>query len=874
MQDALAGYDITVELPGHAHSNGWYKQYQYIFMPDPAVMMQYAGKKLRFRMEVNAYCNIESSNNAFYGYLVTDQGDNDKPDYEVASANRVKYSAFYTDGKWDATKWMVYEFEFTVPNAADAIADWIYAPYFKFETEENFGSAFMVRNVTVYDPEGVEGLDPIDRSKNDKFVSYTVGAVEEPQALTQLWKTKQVEAFVGTWTGAAPNWDAPQSIKATSNTRFATAYNGKIYTVDQKTMSIAEVTKEGTLVPTYVLPEPANAADFYGTAIAVDEVGNFLIGMNFTQRPTSSTKWAIYNTAEKACKEFNLDIPEGWNVGRIDCVGRVLGDLTKDAVFTIVPETGDYTSAVRVIGVKGEGTLESVTMTDLGNVPVEGNYTQQNIAQPAYRTMAEAKAANGTMDFYYSSCTGASNYYASYIGGKVTSNFAVDMLYTSIAGTNGFDTFVVNGKRYFVRNWAEKAGERTMNIVVMDENGDELATWVNPDYELDGGYSSIIAEPLENNTVNIYVFNSGNKFGAAAMLNFNPALVGEPIVPEIPVGSIDNPYQINTVKDLTEMAAKIVTGPFYVTLEADLDMKDVAFSAIMPTVAVNFDGKGHVINNLTVTGARAAFFGEFRGTIKNLGLENVSVIPSDEWGTGAPFVGYVASGEALIEGCYATGIAQGFYSGGIIAGVQASAKATIRNCYSIVDVTSANGYAGGIAGPCNNGATLVVENSYSAGIIDGKGCAAGISAGMNNAFESATISLNDVATFSPTITGATAGAIYIGNGKLASTVANDYVCDATLVNNAAVDGAVAEDTIVKTVLGWEGFNAKEVNEIGLPILAWQNGVPYDTSAVTEIEASENVPAVYYNLQGVRVANPDNGIYIVRRGDKVSKELVK
>lgn len=36
----------------------------------------------------------------------------------------------------------------------------------------------------------------------------------------------------------------------------------------------------------------------------------------------------------------------------------------------------------------------------------------------------------------------------------------------------------------------------------------------------------------------------------------------------------------------------------------------------------------------------------------------------------------------------------------------------------------------------------------------------------------------------------------------------------------------------------------------------------------------NAPAVYYNLQGVQVANPTNGLYIVKQGNKVSKVLVK
>ena len=37
---------------------------------------------------------------------------------------------------------------------------------------------------------------------------------------------------------------------------------------------------------------------------------------------------------------------------------------------------------------------------------------------------------------------------------------------------------------------------------------------------------------------------------------------------------------------------------------------------------------------------------------------------------------------------------------------------------------------------------------------------------------------------------------------------------------------------------------------------------------------ENAPVEYYNLQGVRVLNPENGLYIVKQGKKVSKQIVK
>lgn len=48
----------------------------------------------------------------------------------------------------------------------------------------------------------------------------------------------------------------------------------------------------------------------------------------------------------------------------------------------------------------------------------------------------------------------------------------------------------------------------------------------------------------------------------------------------------------------------------------------------------------------------------------------------------------------------------------------------------------------------------------------------------------------------------------------------------------------------------------------------------DDSAVIEIASDENAPVEYYNLQGVRVVNPERGIYIVKQGNKVSKRVIK
>lgn len=49
--------------------------------------------------------------------------------------------------------------------------------------------------------------------------------------------------------------------------------------------------------------------------------------------------------------------------------------------------------------------------------------------------------------------------------------------------------------------------------------------------------------------------------------------------------------------------------------------------------------------------------------------------------------------------------------------------------------------------------------------------------------------------------------------------------------------------------------------------------PDDESGIASV-ASDNVEAKYFNLQGVQVSNPENGLFIVVKGGKTSKVLVK
>lgn len=60
--------------------------------------------------------------------------------------------------------------------------------------------------------------------------------------------------------------------------------------------------------------------------------------------------------------------------------------------------------------------------------------------------------------------------------------------------------------------------------------------------------------------------------------------------------------------------------------------------------------------------------------------------------------------------------------------------------------------------------------------------------------------------------------------------------------------------------------AKAPTEFNLPMLFKQDGAGVETIVVE----NENAPVEYFNLQGVRVAEPANGIFIRRQGNKVTK----
>ena len=238
-----------------------------------------------------------------------------------------------------------------------------------------------------------------------------------------------------------------------------------------------------------------------------------------------------------------------------------------------------------------------------------------------------------------------------------------------------------------------------------------------------------------------------------AKLNANVAegyttwVVGDETYPEFRVtlnanglsgkGTEDNPYRIYTAEDLVKMQTIIAEdseySDDYYALYQDIDMNEVTYTPIQ-NFKGTFDGKLHKILNLTIndtTGQPAGLFGSVvDGTILNVGVESGSITGTNRVGalvgrsdnmtmrncyskasvTGSNDIGGLVGmfNNSTMENCFARATVSGNESVGGLAGsanrsVNLALGATIKNCYSVSNVSAAR-FAGTLIGFDESGA--------------------------------------------------------------------------------------------------------------------------------------------------------------------------
>lgn len=226
-------------------------------------------------------------------------------------------------------------------------------------------------------------------------------------------------------------------------------------------------------------------------------------------------------------------------------------------------------------------------------------------------------------------------------------------------------------------------------------------------------------------------------------------------------GSLDNPYRIETIEDLANVASTSETLSYNYVLMNDLDLSSSYGENLKSWVPLgtqsgsikafngSFNGNGHTISNLYINSKseQTGLFAQLGvdGVISNLNLENVNV-NSTMQRTGA-LVGYskglisninVVNGKVngtrkvggIVGDIYEYGYLYKSYSsltvsgnaddvGGIVGALDAPSGITspleVKNCYS-KSIVSGTKYVGGVVGYARG---MVVDSCYSMSQVNG-----------------------------------------------------------------------------------------------------------------------------------------------------------
>lgn len=187
-------------------------------------------------------------------------------------------------------------------------------------------------------------------------------------------------------------------------------------------------------------------------------------------------------------------------------------------------------------------------------------------------------------------------------------------------------------------------------------------------------------------------------------------------------GTADDPYQIATAADLIALGETPADYDKHFVLAADIDLdpklpgrKVFDKAVIAPRVGEdiinplgtdftgNFDGNGHTIKNLTISGSPGGYLGLFGqvwngGRIRNVCLENARITGAN----GSSCLGSLVGGnyEGIIDSCYTIGSVSGGEGSGAIGGLVGHNQGTITYCYALGSVSAGKNskFTGGLVG--------------------------------------------------------------------------------------------------------------------------------------------------------------------------------
>ncbi len=729
------------------------------------------------------------------------------------------------------------------------------------------------------------------------------------------WETKTVWGFVQTEDalcdfvpGLDGGWSGLNSATAERSftcSRFAVGINGKIITTDHVKDAFISIDKDGISETPFLSlkGQTTLGSKWNGTAVSTDDAGNFIFNYNFTNATGSIQEWGVLTNGTVTNVTLSTPISELGTFGRVDCLGHVTGDVTS-AEGGIGYVSTQNSGVVIMLHFTGDGTKVTkltATPSTYNIVPLEKmGDSQLTYAVAKYPTVAEILAQGHPENCFYAPIgrrpwqapEGTINVSEGPVANFNGTDYAPLMgIGNRMVGSIG--TIFHDGETYIIRNYLTPefveefpeygSGHGVMNYGIFDLSGNCVGSWMGSWVGNGFGMSSINVEKVDEYNYNIYtIYSTGSEdketsTAAGFYCAMTTVTIPQPALKG--AGTEADPYIVATADDLCNAWTMIKQGKLvYFKQTADIDMAGVEeYTALNGfngkyAGAFVYDGDNHIITNFAPKDEAAndennayyctSLFGVLNGTVKNLGVMNANIVTAQGAGI---LAGYAAHGsaedlapKAVIENVFVTGsvTATGSYLGGMV-GTNVK-PIEFNGTFAQVDVKSISSGTPYIAGFIGRGADVTITNSYVSGTVAAvtsaeedaeanNGAIMNLIASKNKGVEAATLTMNSV------------GALNTGTDSYDSY-------------GLQQSGAVLTD--VPSIEALEPFNNNvKLNE--LPAFAWlteEQIIAGIESVVVDNDA--NAPAEYYNLQGMRVDNPTNGLYIKRQGKSVTKVVIR
>ncbi len=276
------------------------------------------------------------------------------------------------------------------------------------------------------------------------------------------------------------DWAVKTGLPGYLDARWGVGYKGKIYTNDKSVKKIISIDSEGTTE----LAVTSTAS----TAITVDEVGNIIVNDGFPNAPSCKT-FKILPAGATEMQDLSITLPEGVTAGRMDFVGRAVGNVMSadGGAFYITPKNS--TKVAKIFVAEGAQNTAKSKAFDSKNA-----CTNEGVVQPI---------GTADSDDFISRPARSQQGFSRLVDGS-------DEMFTRVGSPNstaGGDGVILNGTLYTI----EPCGTNyTDGFQIVNRTDNTLvATHVAETSGANGTQNAISVEKIDNYTAVIYQYVPG-----------------------------------------------------------------------------------------------------------------------------------------------------------------------------------------------------------------------------------------------------------------------------------------------------------------------------------------------------------------------------